>query len=153
MTTIKKLGIFLKLDNNTKLLMLESFISLGCSRVIKAMPFKKVINRLGMYEEETSFTDNDLDKKIIKSVSQAIDIMSRYTYWESKCLVKAIAAMKMLERRDIESTLYLGIAKDESGKLIAHAWLRSGSYYISGSEGMERFTVVGIFAKKISSSY
>ena len=42
--------------------------------------------------------------------------MSRYTFWESQCLVKAIAAMKMLERRQIESTLYLGTAKDENGK-------------------------------------
>ena len=63
--------------------------------------------------------------------------MSRYTFWESQCLVKAIAAMKMLERRQIESTLYLGTAKDENGKLIAHAWLRSGPFYITGAEGME----------------
>ena len=55
--------------------------------------------------------------------------------------------MKMLERRQIESTLYLGTAKDESGKLIAHAWLRSGPFYITGAEGMEKFTVVSKFAK------
>ena len=47
--------------------------------------------------------------------------------------------MKMLERRKIESTLYLGTAKDENGKMIAHAWLRSGPFYITGAEGMERF--------------
>ena len=57
--------------------------------------------------------------------------------------------MRMLEKRGIESTLYLGTARDESGKMIAHAWLRSGPYYITGSEGMERFTVVGKFAKRI----
>ena len=75
--------------------------------------------------------------------------MSRYTFWESQCLVKAIAAMKMLERRQIESTLYLGTAKDEKGKLIAHAWLRSGPFYITGAEVMEKFTVVSKFAKRI----
>ena len=68
----------------------------------------------------------------LSNISQAIHIMSRYTFWESQCLVKAIAAMKMLERRQIESTLYLGTAKDENGKLIAHAWLRSGPFYING---------------------
>ena len=61
-----------------------------------------------------------------------------------------MAAMKMLEKRGIESTLYLGMAKDETGALIAHAWLRSGPFYITGSEGMERFTVVGKFAKRIN---
>ena len=74
--------------------------------------------------------------------------MSRYTFWESECLVKAMAGMKMLERRGIESTLYLGTAKDETG-LIAHAWLRSGTFYVSGAEVMERFTVVAQFAKEI----
>ena len=61
-------------------------------------------------------------------ISQAIHIVSKYTFWESQCLVKAIAAMRMLEKRGIESTLYLGTAKDESGKIIAHAWLRSGFF-------------------------
>ena len=71
---------------------------------------------------------------------------------ESECLVKAIAGMKMLEKRNIESTLYLGTAKDENGELIAHAWLRSGPFYISGAEVMERFTVVAKFAKEMSDS-
>ena len=66
---------------------------------------------------------------------------------------KAIAAMKMLERRKIESTLYLGTAKDENGKMIAHAWLRSGPFYITGFEEMERFTVVGKFAKESEKKY
>ncbi|MNR36049.1 hypothetical protein D3C85_1539370 [compost metagenome] len=73
--------------------------------------------------------------------------MSKYTIWDSKCLVRAIAAMKMLHRRQIDSTLYLGTTRDESKKMIAHAWLRSGRYYVTGKEEMERFTVVGKFAK------
>ena len=98
--------------------------------------------------KETSFRIDESNRKILKQISEAIHIMSNYTFWESQCLVKAIAAMKMLERRQIESTLYLGTAKDENGKLIAHAWLRSGPFYITGAEGMERFTVVSKFAKR-----
>ena len=55
----------------------------------------------------------------------------------------------MLEKRGIESTLYLGTAKEDSGEMIADAWLRSGPYYITGAEGMEKFTVVAKFAKKL----
>ncbi|HZH61909.1 MAG TPA: lasso peptide biosynthesis B2 protein, partial [Metabacillus sp.] len=108
---------------------------------------------LGEHMKETSFEQILSNKKVLSSVSQAIHIMSRYTFWESQCLVKAIAAMKMLEKRNIESTLYLGTARDESGELIAHAWLRSGPYYITGSEGMEKFTVVGKFAKKTGGNH
>lgn len=78
--------------------------------------------------------------------------MSKYTLWESQCLVKAIAGMMMLERRGIDSTIYLGTTRDEDGKMIAHAWLRSGPFYVSGSEGMKQFTVVGMFAKRVSSN-
>jgi len=82
-------------------------------------------------------------------ISKAVRWMSKHTLWESKCLVQAIAAMKMLERRKIESTLYLGTGKDDNGKMIAHAWLRSGSRIITGAEMMKRFTVVAIFGKEI----
>lgn len=137
------------MDFKTKLLLVESFFYLGLGRFLKSIPFSRVAPLLGKHMEETTFNSTYLNKKVISNVSQAIHIMSRYTLWESQCLVKAIAAMKMLENRNIESTLYLGTARDESGELIAHAWLRSGPYYITGFEGMEKFTVVGKFAKKI----
>ena len=55
--------------------------------------------------------------------------------------------MKMLERRGIPSTLYLGSGRDDQGQMAAHAWLRSGSYIVTGKEGHERYAVVGIFGK------
>lgn len=137
------------MDWKTKGLLLESLFYLGLGRYFKSIPFSKVAPSLGQHMEETTFDPSATNKKVLSSVSQAIHIMSRYTIWESQCLVKAIAAMKMLEKRQIESTLYLGTAKDDSGELIAHAWLRSGPYYITGSEEMARFTVVGKFAKKL----
>lgn len=96
---------------------------------------------------ETTFDINPSNRKFLAHISQTVRMMSRYTFFESECLVQAIAAMKMLERRKIESTLYLGTAKDETGKFIAHAWLRSGPFYITGNHGREEFTVVQKFAK------
>ena len=56
----------------------------------------------------------------------------------------------MLERREIECTLYLVIAIDETG-LIAHSQLLTESFRISNSEELELFTVVAKFAKSIES--
>ncbi|MFD2214030.1 lasso peptide biosynthesis B2 protein [Metabacillus endolithicus] len=133
----------------TKVLLIESFYYLGVGRYLKTIPFSKVVPTLGLQMEETSYDFESTNKKTLASISQAIHLMSKYTLWESQCLVKAFAAMKMLEKRGIESTLYLGTARDEFGNLIAHAWLRSGPFYITGSEGKEKFTVVGKFAKII----
>jgi hypothetical protein len=140
---------FLLFDTKTKLLLMEAFILLGWARVLKSMPFSKVAPLLGEHMNETSLDIDETNIKLLKHVSNAVNIMSRYTIWESMCLVKAIAAMKMLERRQIGSTMYLGTAKDETGKLIAHAWLRSGPFYITGAEVMNQFVVVSKFAKKI----
>ncbi|MCZ6941014.1 lasso peptide biosynthesis B2 protein [Bacillus mycoides] len=150
MNIVKRLRIFLSLNTKTKLLLFEAFIFLGWARVLKSITFSKVAPSLGGYMNETSFTHIQPHWDTLKKVSEAISVMSRYTFWESQCLVKAIAGMKMLEKRHIESTLYLGTAKDSHGELIAHAWLRSGSFYVTGSEGMEKFTVVGSFAKRLS---
>ena len=149
MNILKKVRTFLRLNMKTKLLLIEAFIHLGRARYLKSIPFSKVAPSLGEQMKETSFTPNSSNKEDLASISKAIHIMSRYTFWESQCLVKAIAGMKMLEKRNIESTLYLGTAKDENGELIAHAWLRSGPFYISGAEVMERFTVVAKFAKEM----
>ncbi|MRH42715.1 lasso peptide biosynthesis B2 protein [Aquibacillus halophilus] len=146
---MRKFKSFLLMDRKLKLLLFESYFYLGWARILKNVPFSKVAPSLGIQMQETTRNNDLANKQLLSSVSQAIHMMSRYTFWESQCLVKAIAAMKMLEKRNVESTLYLGTAKDESGKLVAHAWLRSGSYYITGSEVMEQFTVVSKFAKNV----
>lgn len=147
--TVSKIKLFIALDLSMKLLMIEAFIFLGRARFLKSAPFSKVAPVLGKQMEETPFTFHEQNKKILKQISDATQIMSKYTLWKSQCLVKAIAAMKMLERRKIESTLYLGTARDGNGKLIAHAWLRSGPYYITGFEEMDKFTVVNKFANNV----
>lgn len=146
---LRKVGNFISLDRKSMLLFVEAYIYLGWARILKSIPFSKVTSTLGIHMEETSLSDDGYNKIIIGRVSEVVHIVSRHTLWDSKCFEKAIAAMKMLERRRIESTLYFGTAKDENGKLVAHAWLRSGPFYITGMAGMDKFTVVSTFAKKI----
>lgn len=145
---LHKIHSFLQLDNQTKFLLLEAYVLLAWARYRKGKKFSEISPDLGHRMKETSFQLKDRDMKIVKLVSHTMHVASRYTFWESECLVKAMAGMKMLERRGIESTIYLGVAKDEKG-LSAHAWLRSGEFYVSGFDGMEDFTVVEKFAKFI----
>jgi hypothetical protein len=149
MSAISRVKTFLSLDLKSKILMFETLFYLGCARIIRILPLTKLGPMLGTYMEDTSFTRNHSGNATIKNISSAINIISRYTFWESNCLVRAIAAMKMLERRKIESTLYLGMAKDEKGNLIAHAWLRSGNVFVTGAEEKQRFTIVGKFANNV----
>ncbi|WP_212936876.1 lasso peptide biosynthesis B2 protein [Bacillus hominis] len=143
----RKIKTLFLLNPRTIFLFGEAYLYLGLARISNFISFSKVAPKLGIHMEETVVISDPKNTIILKEVSEAIRIVSRHTFWESRCLVKAIAAMKMLERRKIESTLYLGTAREENGMLSAHAWLRSGSAYITGAEEMQRFTVVSKFAK------
>lgn len=148
MKILKKVLSFYHINSQTKWMLIEAYMYLAWARYLKRLEFSKVAPSLGEQMVETPFIKNEVEKEILQRVSDVIHIMSHYTFWESECLVKAMAAMKMLEKRKIESTLYLGTSRDETG-FIAHAWLRSGTFYVSGSEVMSKFTVVAKFAKEI----
>jgi hypothetical protein len=151
MNFFSKCKSFLLLNKKTKVLFCEAFIFLGWARVLKMKKFSRIAPGLGEYMGETHHDVIESERQIIKDISSAIHLMSRYTFWESQCLVKGIAGLKMLERREIDSTLYLGTTREIDGKLVAHAWLRSGPFYVSGAEEMKRFTVVSMFAKRTGS--
>lgn len=142
-----KLRTLFSLDFKTLFLLVEATWFLGTARIrIFNQPFSKIAPTLGEYMKETEIHATDEHRKMLVQIRYILQVASRNTPWDSKCLARAIAGMQMLERRNISSTLYLGTTKDEAGKLIAHAWLRSGSIFITGSEEMHRFTVTGMFA-------
>ncbi|MEC0207031.1 lasso peptide biosynthesis B2 protein [Paenibacillus lautus] len=130
-----------------KLMYIEAYFYLAWGRVFKLFPFQKVSSSLGEPMKETPHGHTEQEFSLVRQISRAVHTMSRVTWWESQCLVKAVAAMKMLERRGIPSTLYLGSGRDDKGMMVAHAWLRCGSYIVTGREGHERYAVVGIFGK------
>jgi hypothetical protein len=149
MNLIQKARTLLSLDGRTFLMYMEAYYSLALARIQKSLPFSKVAPTLGSKMEETPLIYMPAHAEILQTVSKSLETMSRYTFWESKCLVMAIAGMRMLERRGIESTLYMATARDKEGKLKAHAWLRSGLYFVTGMNGKEEYTVVGTFAKRM----
>lgn len=67
------------------------------------------------------------------------------------CLQQAIAVRRMLYRRNIPSTVYLGLSTD--GKTLssatadrdAHAWVMTGPSVVSGDRDLDRFAVVATF--------
>jgi hypothetical protein len=152
MRCLSRIHKFFLLSPKQMLLLMEAYLYLGWARLLKQLPFSSVAPSLGTHMSETNYEKMESDRPLIEKISKVIHTMSRFTFWESQCLVKAVAAMKMLERRGLESTLYLGTAKEEDGKMVAHAWLRSGAYYVTGAEEMGKFTVVSTFGNGIGDS-
>lgn len=130
-----------------KLLLFETFLLTGVARLaVVLLPMNKLSVFMGKHMEESPLQSNEAVQSTIHKVEWAVGLVSPYTPWQSKCLVQALAAQSMLKRRRISSTLYLGVARDGENRLIAHAWLRSGPYILTGGLERKRFTVVAHFA-------
>lgn len=148
MTAVRRLGRLLKTDPVVVLLAPEALVRLFLARIQLLFPFERTAPRLGVKSAETPPTAPVDAVPRIRQITRAIRIVSRYTPWKSTCMVRAVAGLKMLKRRGIGSTLYLGVSKDRAGRMIAHAWLRSGEHYVSGDDAMQGFVVVEKFASQ-----
>lgn len=146
---ITKLKVFMRLTMKVKLLVFEAFV---LSAVVRAMvlviPFNKLKRVFGKHKNTSSFEIDHNQYEMIKNVSWAVVTITKYTPWESKCLVQAITAQYMLKRRGVHSTLYLGVSKEGASALKAHAWLRAGKAYVTGGGNKEDFTEVARFSNK-----
>ncbi len=143
-----RLGKFFKLSRADRRRFMEAALWLGIFRAaILFVPFKALAGRLGKHMAETAGTPPDAaTRREMTAVARALQTMGRHLPWHSSCLVQAAAGKRMLDRRRIPATLYLGAAQEENGRLIAHAWLRSGDVILTGGAAKDRYTVVSTFA-------
>ncbi len=149
---------------NDKLLIISIVILTAVARAaILIIPFRKLKIYIGELNKESTFAVSQEEYNMARKIGWAIEKVSNHTPWESKCFVRALTAQYLLSHKKIESTIYLGVAKEEillkkdntqeisldksSGKnIIAHSWIRCGQLYVTGGNG-EGFAIVARFKK------
>ena len=131
------------------MLLMEALAWLAASRAaILTIPFKYLAPRLGALagsQDSPEIENLPSYNEYTARTTWAVEAMSRWAPWECKCLVQAITGKMMLRRRGVPSSLFLGVRKNESGGLEAHAWLKCGDVFVTGEPGHETFTVVSSF--------
>jgi hypothetical protein len=143
---VRKSRSFVRIKWTDKILFFKAFFLSGIVRIaILFIPFRKVKRFLGTPKKESSYEVKIEEYRIVKRIAWAVNEASKYTPWESKCLVKAITAQRMLKRCKIYSTIYLGVNKDEKNSMKAHAWLRYGSAFVTGGYEKGDFKEVAKF--------
>lgn len=144
---MKRTAHFHRLSWKMKLMFLIAYMLMGLVRMcIFLLPFKLIAPILGQKNQVTPLEVKRENITKAAKIGYIVNVSSRYTPWESKCLVRAITALLLLRLIRIPSTLYLGMGKDDSNKLIAHAWLRCGEHIITGAEESAKFKAVMNFA-------
>lgn len=110
------------------------------------VPFRRLATHLGDEMAESPAADTEAQRAAAAPIGWAVRTLGRRLPGMSQCLVQAVAATWMLQRRRIPSTLYFGMARDSSGKVTAHAWVRCGTQVLTGAKKRHEFTVVATFA-------
>lgn len=132
----------LTISTKEKLLFIEAFILTGIMRYkILKTPFNKLKIKLGEYNKESVEEVSIETYKKAKQIRWIVTHISQHTPWESLCLVQAMTVQKMLKKRNISTTIYLGVNKDKNNEMKAHAWIRCGQMYITGGNGTGYATV------------
>jgi hypothetical protein len=107
--------------------------------VTTVFPFRRYIKWLA-----PSAKAEDAPPELVRSLRRKISIASRVWPGGSKCLVQAVAARILLNRRGYRSTLFFGVS-DPQADFSAHAWLSSGGIDVCGGPGSAGFTEVARF--------
>lgn len=134
-------------------LLVQVFFLLGLARLtLRAIPFRRLARHLGPLHVESPAEASADDLVQARRVAQAIARVSPHTPWTSNCFPQALVGKYWLRRRRIPTTLYLGVALNKPSeddphqeRMQAHAWLRCGSYIVTGGRGHERFTVTAFY--------
>ena len=143
--TIEK---FRQLSWTERWLLVEAALWLTVVRLIlHLVPFRRLAPHLGDVNQESPMAVAPQVSQTAVQVGWAVRAVARRTPWESACLAQASSAKFMLRRRHVQSTLYLGLARDDSQALQAHAWLRCGSEILTGKRGHQRYSVISTFAE------
>ena len=128
-------------------LLAEAVWLLGLARcAVWLFSFRRIAAGLGTPMRESPLTDTNADRAAVAQISWALQAVSRRLPGTRQCLVQAMAAKWILQRRGIPSTVYFGVAKGATGLFTAHAWVRSGTQVLTGAQGRHAFTIVATFA-------
>ncbi|MCG8609176.1 MAG: lasso peptide biosynthesis B2 protein [Pseudomonadales bacterium] len=118
--------------------------------IILLIPFRKVAPYLGEHHQNIQFLTiaSIQEQELAKRIGQIVEMASRYTPWQSKCLVQAIMARTLLWYYRVDYVMHLGakMTKDVDEPMKAHAWLSVGSSVITGRAGHSSFGILTTYS-------
>ena len=130
-------------------LLIEAVGWLGLLRVaVLMLPYRRLASLLGLAQSdpsEVSLASCAGHRARAETIGWAVQAVAGRTPWLSTCLVQSLSGYVMLRRHDVPSVVYLGVAKDAGGELIAHSWLQCGDRFVTGGGSQHRYSVIAAY--------
>ena len=137
---------FILKNPNKKRTMAIWFLTAFYRAQMLLVPSSRLEKRWGQKGAESPGDDTVQNYRYAYQIAVEVNRVADKTPWESKCLVRAQTARFLLHRKGILTTMYLGVGKDENGKMTAHSWLRCGKAFVTGGDGTG-YSIVAKFCK------
>ncbi len=142
--TVPKLRTFLALDSVERLASFEALAALAVAQaLVRLVPPRRWRARFG------AVAGNDQPDRIdaanlttIRIVRLAIARAARNLPTDPNCLPQALAARRMLDRRGIRSSLFLGTSRSADAGPRFHAWLKVGGEWVTGMCDESRYALL-----------
>lgn len=134
-------------DKTERKILNRTLIWLICAFVlVRFIPLRWFNLFLGEFKNQTEVTLNDKQIQVINGFRISLRRLKKYLPWKVKCFDEAIAGKKVLNKYEIKTTLFLGVTKEGEQNLKAHAWLKSGSIFVTGEKGYKRYAIVRTYS-------
>lgn len=164
MKPVQRISAFVRAPTKRKLLALEAAWELLCARILTLRPatvYSPALGRLieaeppGKLNSDTvpnAAFDRETGRGAAEEIGHVVEVVGRCMPFDARCLQQAIAVRRMLTRRGIPATVYLGIARDRADRTdatlgrAAHAWVIVGTRVVSGDGVLDNYAIVARFA-------
>ncbi len=150
----RKLRTFMAAGPRRQWLVIEAAASLLVARTaLRVMHFQRMTRDFGEFVAPASSPDeppsipDDVSMRVIEDVRWSVRAAAPFMPFRALCLQQAMAAQSMLRRRKIASTMHFGAGRDESGSMIAHAWLETAGIEITGWPMPANIVEIGRFVR------
>jgi hypothetical protein len=136
---MRSLCKFFLLEPSERRLLLRTGLILWAARLgLWLLPLPTLRRLLAKWRQAESISPDGSAN--IEKIVWAVTVASHYVP-AATCLTQALAGQILLAQYGQPALLQIGVAKNEAGKLEAHAWVESrGRIVIGGSEELFRYT-------------
>lgn len=133
-----RLAKFRRLRLGDKRLLIRALVVVVLARTaLSLIPFHTLRRRMPAAATGTA-SERKL-RRIGWAVSQSAKLVPG-----ASCLTQALAATFLLTRAGVQADIRVGVAKDDAGRFLAHAWVLSHDRVVVGGSGhdLERYSVL-----------
>ncbi|WP_196802485.1 lasso peptide biosynthesis B2 protein [Butyrivibrio sp. XPD2006] len=103
----------------------------------------KIEKKMGVRGVESTSEETRENLNYAKLVAFHANRVTEHMPWEAKCLTRSLTIARLLKEKGIDSTIYMGVAK-EKGTMKAHSWIRCGKMYLTDPI-MDQYVPVATF--------